>query len=233
MPTPTSTRATPTRTARSRGVAAALALLPAVAPLGVAIGVALGALSIPPVVSWLSAPLMVAGASQLVLFTQIDGGSPVLAAAFAAILLNGRFVIYGAALAGHFSAQPGWFTTIGVALRGGPVVRVGAQRHRGRRRRRGLRHYFLTAGTILWVAWTCAVGIGILIGPVLPDQIPLDFVLPASFVALISPTVMRSEEVVAVLAGVIAGLAVSTPSTALLVAAVGGAVASVATSRTP
>ena len=229
MPTPTSTEATPTRTGRSRGVTAALALLPAVAPLGVAIGVALGGLSISPVVAWLSAPLMVAGASQLVLFTQIDSGAPVLAAALAAILLNGRFVIYGAALAGRFSGQPGWFTTIGSHYVVDQSYALVLNDIADSDDDEDFRHYFLTAGTILWVAWSCAVGIGILVGPVLPPQLPLEFVLPASFVALIAPTVTRSREVAAVVAGAVAGLLVSTPSSALLIAAIAGAAVSAAT----
>jgi branched-subunit amino acid transport protein len=35
----------------------------------------------------------------------------------------------------------------------------------------------MTAGTILWASWTSSVGIGLVLGPILPSQIPLEFVL--------------------------------------------------------
>jgi predicted branched-subunit amino acid permease len=203
-----------------------------IAPLGVAVGVALGSLSTSAPYTWLSAPLMVAGASQLVLFTQIESGSTFLAAALAAILLNGRFVIYGAALASRFAAtQPRWFMTVGphyivdqtYAMTLGDIADDDSDE--------AFRRYFMTAGTILWVTWTAAVGLGILLGPVLPPQIPLEFVLPASFVALVAPTVTRTDEVTTVLVGAVAAVVVSAPSVALLIAAAGGAAIGV-TSRT-
>jgi predicted branched-subunit amino acid permease len=91
----------------------------------------------------------------------------------------------------------------------------------------------MTAGTMLWAAWNSAVGIGIVLGPILPPQIPLEFVLPASFVALIAPTVTRTSEITTLLFGAVAILVASTPSAALAIAALGGVAIGGVTPRTP
>lgn len=234
MPTPTDTRPQPTRSARRRGLAAALALFPAIAPLGIAVGVTLGSLSPSPVVSWLSAPLLVAGASQVVLFTQIDAGSTFLSAALAAMLLNGRFVIYGAALADRFATtQPSWFRAIGPHFIVDQTYAMTVNDIVDTDNDDDFRRYFATAGTVLWAAWSSSVGIGIVLGPIVPSQIPLEFVLPASFVALITPTVTRANEVATVIVAALAVLVAPTPSVALTIAALGGAVIGVGTRRTP
>ena len=188
-----------------RGLAAASTLLPAIIPLGIALGVALGAMSIPAPITWLSAPLMVAGSSQLVVFSQLESGSGFLAAAAAAVLLNSRFIVYGAALSHRFGPdQPRWFRLVGphyivdqtYAMTTATAGGVGAGDSDD-----DFRHYFATAGTALWIAWSCSVGVGMLAGPVLPAQLPLEFVLSATFVALIVPGLTSGREVAAVASG--------------------------------
>jgi predicted branched-subunit amino acid permease len=224
MTTNTRTESRPLPAARTRGAVAALTMLPAIAPLGLAVGVALADMSTSPLISWLSAPLMVAGAAQLVLLGQIDSGSAFLPAAAAAILLNARFVIYGAALARRFStSQPAWFRAIGPHYIVDQTYAMSLNDIADSDSDETFRRYFMTAGTLLWASWSATVAVGILIGPVLPPQIPLDFVLPASFVALIAPTITRPHEVVTVLVGAVAVVATASSSTALAVAAVGGA----------
>jgi predicted branched-subunit amino acid permease len=221
------------RSARRRGLAGAVAVLPAIVPLGIALGVALGAMSSPTVLTWSSAPLLVAGASQLVLFSQLDSGAGFLAAGAGAVMLNSRFVVYGAALSARFGpAQPRWFRLVGphfivdqtyaMTLRG----TTDADDHHD------FRHYFATAGVVLWVAWSCSVGFGVLAGPVLPPQLPLEFVLSATFVALLVPGLSARRELAAVLAGVAVALAgIGSTVTLGLAALVGWAIGASAGER--
>lgn len=233
MPHAISSRPPNVRSVRKRGLASALAMLPAIAPLGVAVGVALGALSTSPVLTWLSAPLMVAGASQLVLFDEIDNGSPFLAAALAAMLLNGRFVIYGAALAGRFSdRQPGWFRAIGPHYIVDQTYAMTLNDIADTDTDDDFRSYFMVAGTTLLAAWTVAVGLGIVIGPALPPQLPLEFVLPGSFVALIAPTITTRNEIATAMLGATAVVITANSSAALAVAAIAGATVGFTNPRT-
>jgi len=219
----------PTSTVRSahdvhRGIRSALALLPAIVPLGVALGVAAGETSSSHLVVWLGAPLLVAGSSQLVLFGQLDHGATVVAAALAAIVLNARFVVYGAALAERFSGQPRWFRWIGPHYIVDQTFAMVVADVDDSVSNDQFRRYFAAAGTLLWFAWTCSVGIGLLAGPILPPEVPLEMVLPASFVALIVPGLAHRSEVLAVLFGAGVGAGAVESNSSLTIAALVGAV---------
>ena len=137
--------------------------------------------------TWLSAPLLVAGASQLVLFGQLDNGTALVAAALAAIVLNARFVVYGAALATRFGGQPRWFRWLGPHYIVDQTFAMVVAEVYDNASNDQFRRFFTAAGTLLWFTWTYSVGIGLLAGPVIPSQVPLEIVLPATFVALIVP----------------------------------------------
>lgn len=219
--------ATPLRRARvgvmRSGARDALSLVPAIAPMGLALGVALVELGTPPLVSWLGAPMLVAGSSHLVLMSQLDTGATVLAAAVAAVLINSRFVVYGAALADRFSRQPRWFRWVGAhyvvdQTYGLVVARLGVDRSDDE-----FRHYFVTAGTLLFAVWTCSVGAGIIVGPVVPAELPLEFVLPAMFLALVVPGLRRRSEALAAIAGGSIALVGLSPTMTMLAGLTAGA----------
>jgi predicted branched-subunit amino acid permease len=211
-------------TATRSGLGDAVAMVPAVAPMGLALGVALGELSPPALVSWLSAPLMVAGSAQLVLMSHLDAGAGLLSAVAAAVVINARFVVYGAALARRFSGQPTWFRWLGpqwiVDQSYGMVTARCPEDAPADRFRR----YFTSSSTLLWATWTVTVGLGLLLGPVLPAALPLEFVLPAMFAALVVPGLRDRSELTATVAG--ASVAVGGGGLLLSVAAAvaGGAV---------
>ena len=218
MPTPTLRAAHDVQ----RGVRSACALLPAIVPLGVALGVALGETTSSRLVAWLSAPLLVAGSSQLVLFGQLNHGTAVIAAALAAIMLNTRFVVYGAALAERFNGQPRWFRWLGPHYIVDQTFAMVVADIDDRSSNDQFRRYFAASGTLLWIAWTCSVGIGLLAGPIVPPQVPLEMVLPASFVALIVPGLAHRSEILAVLVGAcVGGGAVGSTSTLAFAALIG------------
>lgn len=220
MPTPTLRAAHDVH----RGVRSACALLPAIVPLGVALGVALGETTSPRLVAWLSAPLLVAGSSQLVLFGQLDHGTAVPAAALAAIMLNARFIVYGAALAERFSGQPRWFCWLGPHYIVDQTFAMVVADIDDNASNDQFRRYFAAAGILLWFAWTSSVGIGLLAGPIVPSEVPLEIVLPTTFVALIVPGLAHRSEIVAVLVGAGAGAGALGSTSSLAIAAVVGAV---------
>jgi predicted branched-subunit amino acid permease len=178
----------------------------AIAPLGFALGAALGATGAPRAMACLSAPLMVAGASQLALVTRVDAGASAATAAIAAVLVNIRFAIYGAAMATRFAGQPRWFRLLGAhyvvdqtyALVGGiGPDDLGAS---------DFRRYFTTAGSLLALLWTASVGAGVIVGPSVPGAVPMELVMPAMFVGMIAPQVHRREDLIAVLFGALAAI---------------------------
>jgi predicted branched-subunit amino acid permease len=215
----------PARAARldRHGARDALALTPAIAPMGLALGVALGELAAPPLLSWLSAPLLVAGSSQLVLLSQLDGGAGVLAATGAALLVNSRFVVYGAALAPRFSGQPRWFRRLGPHFIVDQTYGLVTARDTTDTSVHGFRRYFTTASVLLWLVWTVTVGAGLLLGTTLPESLPLEFVLPAMFVALVVPGLRSLPEALAAVAGAVLAIGGGGPTATLFTAVVAGA----------
>lgn len=215
----------PPRTAHAacRGAHDAFSLVPAIAPMGIALGVALGEMGAPPLVSWLGAPLLVAGSAQLALMDQLDAGATVLAATLAALLVNSRFLVYGAALADRFSRQPRWFRWLGAHYVVDQTYGLVTGRIGDGDSDADFRRYFTTAGTLLCAVWTLSVGIGTVAGPVLPAGLPLEFVLPAMFLALIVPGLHHRSEVWAATAGGSLALAGLSPTASLFAGLAAGA----------
>jgi predicted branched-subunit amino acid permease len=212
------------------GALDALALAPAIAPMGLALGVALGELAAPALVAWLSAPLLVAGSSQLVLLSQLDGGANVLVATGAALLVNGRFIVYGASLAPRFSRQPSWFRRLGPHFIVDQTYGLVSAHCTADTRDHAFRRYFTTASVLLWLLWTLAVGAGLMLGTALPGALPLEFVLPSMFIALVVPGLRSRTEALAAIAGAVVAISRAGPMPTLLAAVVVGAAIGVRTS---
>jgi predicted branched-subunit amino acid permease len=84
--------------------------------------------------------------------------------------------------------------------------------------------YFLGAGLTLWSAWQISTAVGILVGSRIPENWPLSFMLPLTFIALVVPTLRERSTILAALAaGLTGALAMGFPlKTGLLVAALVG-----------
>ena len=230
-PTPTASTVAPARAASATPITAArrarrdaLSVASAIGPLGIALGAAMAESDLSAPLTALTAPLMVAGASQLTLVTQLDLGAPAAAAALASVIVNLRFVVYGAALSSRFAGQPLWFRVLGahfvVDQTYGLVVTSGIGDDV-----REFRTYFATAGTLLATAWSASVATGVVAGSVLPDAVPLDLVMPAMFIGMALPQVTNRRELgVAVVAVPVAVTGLPADVSLLVAAAAGAAI---------
>ena len=146
--------------------------------------------------------IVFAGASQLAAIDVLGDGGSALVAALAAWTINLRMLLYSASLAPHLAAEsvP---TRLGVAyLLTDQAYAVSIQRwtvdHEPRERRVP---YYLGAGLCLWLSWQAAIIAGVLIGPVVPDDVPLEFAVPLVFLVLLVPALSSTPAVVAAVAG--------------------------------
>jgi predicted branched-subunit amino acid permease len=209
---------------RRLGLTDAASLVPAILPLGFALGAAMSDLSVPPLLAWATAPVLVAGSSQLVLISQLDGGASAGAAAVAALVVNGRFVVYGAALAPCFTSQPTWFRWLGPHLIVDQTYGLATNRFRdGRAAPAEFRSYFTTASVLLWLTWAGSVAAGVLLGASVPASVPLEFILPSMFVALVVTGLRTSSELAVALVAVAIAFTLPGPTAPLIGAAVVGA----------
>jgi predicted branched-subunit amino acid permease len=90
--------------------------------------------------------------------------------------------------------------------------------------------YFLGAGLTLWSAWQVSTALGIFVGAQVPQDSPLSFVLPLTFIALVVPAIRdRASAGAAIAAGLVGLLTLGFPlKTGLLVAALVGILAGMA-----
>ncbi len=153
--------------------------------------------------------IVFAGASQLAAMDLLSGGSGVALAVATAWLINLRLVMYSAALSpwlGHvsFSRRLGAayvLTDQSFAL---SVTAYEAGLPRGHRLR-----YYLGVALLLWVVWQVTTIIGAVVGPAIPEDVPLDFTIPLCFLVLIVPAVKDRPTALAAVVGGAGAVAVA------------------------
>jgi predicted branched-subunit amino acid permease len=132
-----------------------------------------------------------AGASQLAAADVLGNGGSALLAALAAWTINLRLLLYSASIAPHLAHEP-LRTRLGLAyLLTDQAYAVSIQRWSGVDADPPQRRvaYYLGAALCLWLTWQVTTVAGILVGPVVPDSVPLGFAVPLVFLVLLVPTV--------------------------------------------
>ena len=213
------------------GVRDMLPVAVAVAPFAMVLGIAIDASVVPDAVGALMAPLIYAGSANFAAVSVLDVGGPIVTAVATALIVNVRFTMYGAALAARFREQPGWFRWLGPWMIVDQTFAIAAAR--GATEPGWFRGYWMAAGTVLGGVYTMMVCAGIVLGPVVPADVGLDFTIPALFVAMLVGHLRdRPAAVAALVGGLVTALALELPhGLGLPVGAVAGALAGAVTRR--
>lgn len=178
-------------------------LIPAV-PFGFVIGLAITESAMPAWIGWLSAPLVFAGAAQLAMIT-LAGTASLWAIIAAVLVINTRHVMYSAALAPIFRAQPRWMRWFAPFLLVDQAFALAVVQ--GDKDPLEFRRYYLTVAFTLYLTWNTVVPLGMLIGPVVPEAWRLDYAPPIMFAGLVLFAVNRAPAGVAAIAGGLTSLA--------------------------
>lgn len=233
MTTTTGMADAPTTAVRARGsvldpdgIRDILPVVVSAVPFAAVIGVTIAQLdTVPAWAALLSGPLFYAGTAQLAALTLFEGGASVVAVLATVVVINARLTMYGAALEPLFRDQPVWFRWLAPHfLIDQTYALAEARPELGDPRR--FRRYWLTAGFVLGVAWTAAMGGAVLLGPILPAVSPLDFAATAMFVGFLVPRLReRAARRPAFIAAGVAVLTAPLPNGGgLLIAALAGLV---------
>lgn len=154
------------------------------------IGVALGFSSI-----------VFAGASQLAAIDVLGDGGGAVVAIIAALTINLRMVLYSASMAPHLVHEKQWRRMVMAYLLTDQAYGASIGRWDDGEPDERKFPYFLGAGATLWVFWIASTFIGGLIGPAVPDDLPLDFAVPLVFLVLLVPSLVSKPALAAALAG--------------------------------
>jgi len=212
------------RAAFVEGVRAALPVLLGVVPFGVITGVAMVASGIPPFAAVMMSLLVFAGASMVASAQLLASGSPALLVVLTTLIINLRFMMYGASLRQYFAHAPlRWRLLLGY-LTADNVYGLMLQRFSDHPEDPDKLPFFLGAGSAIWLVWQLAVFAGVVIGAGVPASWRLEFAAPLAFIAMTVPLLRDRAMVVAALAAgvtVIAAHALPLKLSVLAAAAVG------------
>lgn len=157
-----------------------------IAPLGLVIGATAARAGVPAIADMMAAAAVFAGAAHLAALTLLAAGAGALAALGTAVLVNVRLLLYSASIEPRFRGQPRWFRWLGPALLIDQTYLLVAARddldHPARFRR-----YWLTAGALLLGCWVTSVGLGSVLGPLLPAGSPLEAAAVLVLVGMLAP----------------------------------------------
>lgn len=205
-------------------------------PFALALGAAFGSSAVDPLTAWLSSPLMIAGAAQLVTVQLLGAGASAAVVLLTALVVNARHVLYSARMA---SLVPFWGRRdrgVAAYLLADPMFALAAARFRvddPPEVRATYRSYFFTASWTCWAGWMVLTGAGVLVGDRLPESLPLDVATPLAFLLLVVPTLDTvAARAAAAVAGAVAVLANGLPlGLGLLIGAAAGLAAGLLAGR--
>ena len=187
----------------------------ALAPIGLALGAAVSTSPLAGMSGWIAGPLLLSGAAHFAMISTLVEGSGATAALFTALVLSSRLLLYSAALAPRFRAQPSWFRWVGAHLiidqsfvmvdENVPIDETPAR----------FRRYWFGCTLPLVAVWVATITVGMAIGPRLPDGWRLELAGAILVTSMLRPAVAeRSGRLAAVIGGaatfVLAGLPLGT-----------------------
>jgi predicted branched-subunit amino acid permease len=178
----------------------------------VAIGATIAASDVDPLAALAGTATLSAGASQLAGIDLIDAGLGVGAATMTMLLINVRFVLYGAGFARWFAAAPRWQRYTMVF----PIVDQSfvlcETRFAEHTQLSWRRTYYLVVVALLFVSFAAGQIVGYLAGDLIPDQAGLELAGPIVFTGLLALAIAnRSTLLAAIAAGGAMFLGASVP----------------------
>ena len=186
------------------GLKAISPLLIGSAAFGLAFGALINVAGINPWAGASASVIVAAGASQIAMVEAMRANAPAIIAILTGILINARFALYSAALAPIWAQFPmRWKLVLSYLMTDQSAVTSlqWADRYPDPVRRR----WFTLGAAFPFVGvWVVGTVVGILLGPVIPAEWQIGFIVPLMFIAVLVPGLKRSAELVTlVVAGVV------------------------------
>jgi predicted branched-subunit amino acid permease len=197
--------------ARRNGARAMLPWLIGLVPLGFVIGVTTARADIPAGAGWLAGPLIFAGGSQATTVQLLDRHAAVVVVIAAGLIVNLRLVLYSAAMAPRWRAQPTWWKAVAAITLVDPTAAVALEGYATYDDPACGHAHYAGAAMTLALGWFVSLGLGATFGTALPRGLQLEFVIP---LYLIGQLVLRVNDATAQRA-VIVAIAVATVGVAV------------------
>ncbi|MBE3067992.1 MAG: AzlC family ABC transporter permease [Chloroflexi bacterium] len=150
--------------------------------------------------------IIFAGSAQFIAAEMMGTGVSGLAIILVVFVVNLRHALYSASVAPHVRhLTPGWKFLLAYLLT--DEAYVVTITHYNQESDPAHKHwYFLGAGLTLWTTWQVSTAIGIFIGAQLPQNWPLGFILPLTFIALVVPALKDKASVTTAITAALVGV---------------------------
>jgi len=194
------------------GVRAEIPLLIGVFPFGMIYGALALNAGLSTSASQLMSSIVFAGSSQFVTAQLVHDAAPAFVIIVTIAVVNLRHMLYSASLAPYLhDLSLRWKALLSYLLTDEAYAPTILKYERD-----GIgpfSHWFLLgAGFSLWFTWQVSTALGIFLGTAIPEDWPLDFALPLTFIAMVVPILKNRPMIASALsAGVVALLAFSLP----------------------
>ncbi|MGQ0577269.1 MAG: AzlC family ABC transporter permease [Pseudonocardia sp.] len=187
---------------RLRAVLDTIPVALSIAPFGLVIGATAAQTGVPIALNTGAAVTVFSGAAHLAALTTLAAGAGLLTVVGTAALINARLLLYSASIEPRFRDQPRWFRWLGPALLIDQtfVMVLGRDDLDDPAR---FRRYWLTAGGVLMASWVAMVGLGGVLGPLLPVGSPLDAAAVAVLAGMLAPRLTTSRPAIVALAALV------------------------------
>lgn len=194
-------------------------------PFAVLCGLAGVAAGLDPLQAYAMSFIVFAGASQIAASQLIGEGAPIAVVVLTALVINLRFVMYGAYVAPHLrGVRLRWRALIAFVVTDSGFALSLA---RFQSREGGAPEwFFFGTGVALWISWQVGGLLGAFAGARVPAAWSLDFIIPLAFLAMVMPLLRERPAVAAALAaGITSVLAAALPYKLGLIAAAAAGIA--------
>ncbi len=149
--------------------------------------------------------IVFAGASQLAAIDVLTHGGTVLVAVLAAWTINLRMVLYSASLAPYLTKEKFGRRMLAAYLLVDQVYAFSVSRWSDPddpvSPPEARIPFMIGAGLLLWTAWQISTLVGAVVGPAVPDALPLGFAVPLVFLVLLVPSVTNRPAALAAAGG--------------------------------
>jgi len=155
--------------------------------------------------------LVIAGAAQVTALSLMNEQAPVVVVLVTALAVNMRMAIYTAALVSHFGSLPVWKRAIAAYwLFDQPFAMTSVDITKNPQRSLNERFgFYLGVAVPLGLLWYGATLLGATLGYLMPQNIGMDFAIPATFLALVAPLLRSLAHLAAAFTSVVGTLLLS------------------------
>jgi 4-azaleucine resistance transporter AzlC len=208
------------------GVQAEIPLLIGVLPFGLIYGALASGAGLSAGESQAMSAILFAGSAQFITTEMVANSTPTAVMVLIIAVVNLRHVLYSASIAPYTQNLPTRWKALLAYLLTDEAYATTILHYKQHGKTPFGHWFFLGAGLALWATWQVSTALGIFLGAAIPESWSLDFALPLTFIAMLTPMLKGKPVIAAALsAGVTAILAYALPfKLGLILAAVVGIV---------